>query len=80
MLYIGVTNDLARRLYQHRTGTTEGFANKYKLDRLVHVESFDSPTLAIAREKQLKGRTRRRKIALVESGNPKWKDLSLEWK
>ena len=74
-LYIGVTNDLERRLAQHRAGLGGRFTRKYGVDRLVHVEWAPDPLSAIAREKQLKGWTRDRKIALIESENPRWNDL-----
>jgi len=78
-LYIGVTNDIARRTYEHKHGLVAGFTSKYKVNRLVYVEEFDAPDAAIAREKQLKGWSRQRKIALIESLNPAMKDLSVHW-
>jgi putative endonuclease len=78
-LYIGVTNDLARRIYEHRHGLVPGFTSKYKIHYLLHVEEFADAGQAIAREKQLKGWTRKRKLALVESVNPTMKDLSVHW-
>lgn len=75
VLYTGVTNDLVRRVYEHREKLTSGFTKKYGLDRLVYYEVFSSPQEAIAREKQIKKGTRRRKIELVESMNPSWHDL-----
>ena len=78
-LYIGVTNDLARRTYEHKHGLLPGFTSKYKIHRLVYVEEFDRADDAIAREKQLKGWSRKRKIALIESLNPTMKDLSVQW-
>ena len=78
-LYIGVTNDLARRIYKHRNGLTPGFTRQYNVDRLVYFEPADSPISAIAREKQIKGWVRRRKIALIEESNPNWRDLSESW-
>lgn len=74
-LYIGVTNDLERRLAQHRAGIGSRFTRRYGVDRLVHVEWAPDPLSAITREKQLKGWTRDRKIALIESENPGWTDL-----
>jgi len=76
VLYVGVTNDLVRRLLQHRTGTGSRFAQRYQADRLVHVEFFADARFAIAREKQLKAGSRARKVALIERGNPEWRDLS----
>ena len=78
-LYIGVTNNLARRIYEHKHGLLPGFTRKYKIDNLVYIEEFDRADEAIAREKQLKGWTRKRKLALVESVNPAMKDLSAKW-
>jgi putative endonuclease len=78
-LYTGVTNDLERRVFEHKTGLTPGFAKKYGCDRLVFFEEAESPIVAIAREKQIKGWTRNRKVALIEAGNPKWTDLSTDW-
>jgi putative endonuclease len=75
-LYVGITNDLCRRLDEHRHGLTGGFTSKYKMNRLVHFEQFNYVNGAIAREKEIKGWVRRKKIALIESENPKWSDLS----
>jgi putative endonuclease len=78
-LYIGVTNSVYRRALQHKRGEIEGFAAKYECDRLVYYESFDDVHRAIGREKQLKGWNRARKIALIESKNPRWEDLAEKW-
>ena len=78
-LHIGVTNDIARRTYEHKHGLVAGFTSKYKVHRLVYVEEFDGAGDAIAREKQLKGWSRQRKIALIESLNPTMNDLSVQW-
>ena len=78
-LYIGVTNDIARRTYEHKHGLLAGFTSKYKVHRLVYVEEFDPADQAIAREKQLKGWSRKRKIPLIEALNPTMKDLSVDW-
>ncbi len=75
-LYIGVTNDLERRIAQHRAGTASRFTHKYSVNRLVFVEWAPDPLSAIAREKSLKGWTRGKKIRLIESVNPEWKDLA----
>ena len=75
-LYVGVTNDIHRRVAEHRAGTTHGFTSRYKLTRLVYVESTPYIHEALSREKQLKGWLRRRKIELISSQNPKWEDLS----
>lgn len=74
-LYTGVTSALPRRIHQHRTGAMPGFAGKYGCTRLVHVEFFDDMGEAIAREKQIKGGSRKKKLALIEAGNPDWRDL-----
>ena len=78
-LYIGVTSNLVRRLFEHRTGIKTGFAHRYNIQRLVYWESADNPRTAIAREKQLKGWRREKKIHLIESMNPDWEDLSIGW-
>ncbi|HEU0016294.1 MAG TPA: GIY-YIG nuclease family protein [Longimicrobium sp.] len=75
-LYVGMTRDLVRRVYEHKHGLTGGFAKKYNVNRLVHYEHFTQAAAAIAREKQLKGWLRRRKLDLVEEHNPEWQDLS----
>ncbi len=75
-LYIGVTDSLTRRMLEHKSGEIEGFASKYRCHRLVYYESFDNIFKAIGREKQLKGWRRSKKIALIESVNPRWQDLA----
>ena len=77
-LYIGVTNDLGRRLSEHKAHSIPGFTQKYRIDRLVYWESCPDVRIAIEREKQLKGWLRRKKIALIESVNPNWHDLTQE--
>jgi putative endonuclease len=77
MLYVGVTNNLYRRVDEHRRGATAGFTSKYNMNRLVYFEHFEYIGDAIAREKEIKGWVRRKKIALIEAENPKWSDLSL---
>jgi len=79
-LYIGVTNDLMRRVAEHKNGQIKGFTSKYRITKLVYYEQGDNIETAISREKQLKGWLRSRKIALIESVNPQWRDLSEEWK
>jgi putative endonuclease len=74
-LYVGVTNDLARRVHQHREGVLPGFTKRYGLKQLVHFERYDTPALAIQREKNIKHWSRAWKLQLVESSNPKWRDL-----
>jgi putative endonuclease len=75
-LYIGVTDSLTRRMLEHKSGEIEGFASKYHCHRLVYYASFDNILKAISREKQLKGWRRSKKIALIESVNPRWQDFA----
>jgi putative endonuclease len=79
VLYVGVTGDLEVRVAQHKAGSCGGFTAAYRCGRLVWFERYSSPASAIAREKQLKGWVRDKKIALIEKVNPTWEDLSLEW-
>ena len=79
VLYIGVTNNLPRRLYEHRNGLVDGFTTKYNVHKLVYYEYTNDAYSAISREKQLKKWTRAKKNALVVKENPQWRDLSLEW-
>ena len=74
-LYIGITSDLVRRVYQHREEGGGGFTKRYGVSRLVYFEQFDDPENAIRREKRLKKWTRAWKIALIEKDNPNWDDL-----
>lgn len=74
-LYIGVTNDLVRRVWEHKTGAAESFTKDYDVNRLVYFENFDDIEAAIRREKRLKKWTRAWKIALIEKDNPNWIDL-----
>ena len=78
-LYTGVSNDLARRTSEHRNKVVPGFTHKYNVTRLVHAEAFGDVRDAIAREKQIKGWRRSRKIELIESANPGWDDLAETW-
>ena len=78
-LYVGVTNDLQRRVYEHKQKLLHGFTSKYNLTLLVYFETAPDILAAIAREKQIKGWLRAKKVALVESVNPKWLDLSAQW-
>jgi putative endonuclease len=78
-LYIGVTNNLERRIWQHKAGQFEGFSKQYRTTRLVHIEEFGDVRDAIAREKQLKGWLRAKKVALIEERNPRWNDLAWNW-
>ena len=76
VLYIGITNDLKRRLREHQNETVEGFTKRYHLHKLVYYETFSHPQEAIAREKQLKGWRRNKKVALIEAVNSDWNDWS----
>jgi putative endonuclease len=78
-LYTGVTNVLARRVYEHKLKLVDGFTKKYNLGWLAYYEATDDIESAIAREKQIKGWLRRKKMALVESTNPRWVDLARGW-
>ncbi|HEY1249590.1 MAG TPA: GIY-YIG nuclease family protein [Thermoanaerobaculia bacterium] len=78
-LYVGVTNDMEKRLYEHRAGLTKGFAHKYNCHRLVYFEGTEDPVAAITREKEIKAWRREKKVGLIESRNPDWTDLSGEW-
>ena len=78
-LYTGVTNDLFRRVYEHKQKLVEGFTKKYNIDRLVYYEETHDVNSALLREKQIKGWLRKKKIALIQSLNPKWEDLSEGW-
>lgn len=80
VLYIGVTNDLVRRIWEHKHGINKGFTKKYHLDQLVYYEANSSIILAITREKQLKSLSRHKKEALINSLNTKWNDLSQNWR
>jgi len=78
-LYTGITNSLIRRVREHKLGIGSDFASRYKVDRLVYYERFQDVHNAIEREKQIKGWLRIKKISLIVSVNPAWRDLSLEW-
>jgi putative endonuclease len=78
-LYTGVTGDLTRRLSEHKQGLVPGFTKKYGVNRLVYYEQYGDVTMAIAREKQIKAWTRAKRVELIESVNPEWKDLSEGW-
>ena len=80
VLYIGVTNDVHRRLEEHRLGVNDSFSKKYGLNKLVFCEKHDNPEEAIAREKQLKKWIRKKKETLISSVNPDWEDLSEQYK
>jgi putative endonuclease len=78
-LYTGVTNDIERRVFEHKHKLVKGFTSKYNLHRLAYYEDTNDIREAIAREKQIKGWLRIKKINLIESINPEWKDLAEDW-
>ena len=78
-LYTGVTNDIERRVYEHKHKLTPGFTSRYNVNRLMYYDEYNDIRDAIAREKQIKGWLRKKKIALIESMNPNWDDLSEGW-
>jgi len=78
-LYTGVTNNLERRVHEHKNKLVDGFTTRFNLNRLVFFEATDDVLSAIAREKELKGWTRAKKVALIEPSNPTWVDLSAQW-
>ena len=78
-IYVGMTNNLLRRVFEHRNHLIAGFTAKYNMTRLVHCEEYPTTLDAIRREKQLKGWLRSRKIALIPEANPKWDDLAANW-
>lgn len=75
VLYTGVTNDLERRMYEHKNKMVEGFTKKYNVNRLIYFEKFCNPNEAISAEKKIKGWLRKKKIELIKSKNPEFKDL-----
>ncbi|MBI4976121.1 MAG: GIY-YIG nuclease family protein [Spirochaetes bacterium] len=78
VLYTGVTNDLVRRVYEHKEKVVDGFTKRYNVTKLVYFEPFDDIEYAIIREKQIKGGSRRKKIDLIENINKEWRDLYTE--
>ncbi|AFN75917.1 excinuclease ABC subunit C [Melioribacter roseus P3M-2] len=78
-LYTGITNNLIRRVYEHKNKLMPGFTSKYNITKLIYYEEFNDVKKAIEREKQIKGWLRKKKIELIEKENPEWKDLSKEW-
>ena len=80
VLYTGVTNNLERRLYEHKNHLFDGFTKKYNVDKLVYFDDTKDIHSAISREKQIKGWTRQKKNSLIEALNPEWKDLSYKWR
>ncbi len=79
VLYTGVTSKLQKRIYEHKTKQVKGFTSKYNCDKLVWFEQTDDISAAIAREKQIKAGSRKKKIALIETVNPTWDDLAFDW-
>ena len=75
VLYTGVTNDIKRRIYEHKMGMNDGFTKKYNVHKLVHFEVFEYVDLAISREKQIKGYSREKKVKLIEANNTEWNEL-----
>jgi len=75
-LYVGMTNDIKRRVYEHKNHLIPGFTNKYNIERLLYFETIGEPASAIYREKQIKTWRREKKVALIDSVNPSWEDLS----
>jgi putative endonuclease len=78
-LYVGITGDLRRRVWQHKNKLVQGFTSRYNLTRLAYYEEFVYPDAAIAREKEIKGWCRGKKLQLIESVNPSWEDLAKDW-
>jgi len=78
-LYVGVTNDILRRVYEHKNALVSGFTKKYRLDKLVYFEMGNDIQEAIVFEKKIKNRSRQFKINLIEKGNPLWRDLSKDF-
>lgn len=78
-LYVGVTSNLKKRVYEHKNHLIPGFTDKYKINRLLYFETISDPASTINREKQLKKWRRNKKIKLIDSLNPEWKDLSQDW-
>jgi putative endonuclease len=75
VLYTGMTNSLMRRVWEHKAKLISGFSRKYNIDKLVYFESFDNPSDAIKREKQIKAGPRKKKLELINNFNPRWEDL-----
>ena len=78
-LFTGVTNNLERRVYEHKNKLVHGFTTRYNIKRLVFFEATDDVLSATAREKEIQGWTRAKKVALIEASNPTWVDLSAQW-
>ena len=78
-LYVGMTSDIKRRVYEHKSHLIPGFTNKYNIERLLYFDTISDPASAINREKQIKTWRREKKVALIDSVNPSWEDLSEDW-
>ncbi|MBA7682021.1 hypothetical protein ES703_90367 [subsurface metagenome] len=78
-LYVGLTSDIKKRVYEHKNHLIAGFTDKYNIDRLLYIETMSEPTSAINREKQIKAWRREKKVELIDSLNPEWNDLSQDW-
>jgi len=78
-LYVGMTNNIKRRVYEHKYHLIPGFTDKYRIERLLYVEKINDPVSAIKREKQIKAWRREKKVSLIDSINPQWNDLSQDW-
>jgi len=78
-LHVGMTNNIKRRVLEHKNHLAPGFTDKYSIDRLLYVENFANPASAINREKQIKAWRREKKVKLIDSQNPAWNDLSEGW-
>ena len=78
-LYVGMTNNIRRRVYEHKHHLIPGFTDKYSIERLLYVETVSDPLSAIKREKQIKAWRRGKKVSLIDSINPQWNDLSQDW-
>jgi putative endonuclease len=79
VLYVGVTNDIHRRVLEHKSKLNPGFTSKYNVNRLVYLEETSDILAALEREKEIKAWRREKKVALIEADNPKWEDLSEDW-
>lgn len=79
MIYTGVTNDIERRVFEHKVKLHDGYTKSYNITRLVYMEEYSEIAEAIQREKQIKGWLRRRKVVLIEAENPLWQDLAEGW-
>jgi len=78
-LYVGLTSDIKKRVYEHKNHLIAGFTDKYNIDRLLYIETMSEPTSAINREKQIKAWRREKKVELIDSLNPEWNNLSQDW-